>query len=82
MFRIKTRTFVHNVCVEVLAMNLPLTGNICVICECRKPVGIHLYKSFICDGCESDIIHTDTDNPKYLFFLEQLKKTHIPYMNQ
>jgi Inhibitor of sigma-G Gin len=57
-------------------MDSPLMGETCVICECKKSVGIHLYTSFICDGCETDILHTDTDNPKYRFFLEQLKK-HI-----
>ncbi|GGE84462.1 sigma factor G inhibitor Gin [Priestia taiwanensis] len=63
-------------------MGIPLMGKICVICECEKSVGIHLYMSFICEECEADILCTDTDNPKYTFFLEQLKKTTTPYLNK
>ena len=50
----------------------------CVICEDLKPVGIHLYTSFICSDCEKDLIHTETNNPKYIYFLKQLKKVTNP----
>ncbi|HZG60896.1 MAG TPA: sigma factor G inhibitor Gin [Anoxybacillus sp.] len=46
----------------------------CIICEQPKLKGIHLYTKFICSDCEKDIIQTDTDNPKYRFYLQQLKK--------
>ena len=49
-------------------------GETCVICEQTKLKGIHLYTSFICTDCESDLITTDTSHPKYNYFLKQLKK--------
>ena len=53
-------------------------GEKCVICEQMKPKGIHLYTSFICTDCETDLIQTDTNDPKYTFFLKQLKKIATP----
>jgi hypothetical protein len=53
-------------------------GETCVICENLKPVGIHLYTSFICTDCEKDLIHTTTSDPKYKHFLKQLKKITNP----
>ncbi|MEH7481712.1 sigma factor G inhibitor Gin [Neobacillus drentensis] len=50
----------------------------CVICENQKPKGIHLYTSFICTECENDLIQTDTNDPKYKYFLKQLKKITTP----
>jgi len=50
----------------------------CVICESLKPRGIHLYTSFICTDCENDLIHTDTNDPRYKYFLKQLKKITTP----
>jgi hypothetical protein len=49
-------------------------GETCIICEQPKEKGIHLYTKFICCDCEKDMIQTDTDNPKYRFYLKQLKK--------
>ncbi|MFB6469303.1 sigma factor G inhibitor Gin [Cytobacillus sp. Hz8] len=53
-------------------------GENCVICEQYKFIGIHLYTSFICRDCEKDLIHTDTNDPKYKFYLKQLKKVNTP----
>ncbi|WP_442862502.1 sigma factor G inhibitor Gin [Bacillus sp. USDA818B3_A] len=50
----------------------------CVICESQKTKGIHLYTSFICTDCENDLIHTDTNDPRYKYFLKQLKKINTP----
>ena len=50
----------------------------CVICENLKPKGIHLYTSFICTECENDLIQTETNDPKYKYFLKQLKKITTP----
>ena len=50
----------------------------CVICEDLKPFGIHLYTSFICTDCEKDLIKTRTNDPKYKYFLKQLKKVTNP----
>jgi hypothetical protein len=54
------------------------TGETCVICETTKDMGIHLYTSFICYDCEMDMIKTDTDNPKYKYYLKQLRKVTTP----
>ena len=50
----------------------------CVICENLKPKGIHRYTSFICTECENDLIQTETNDPKYKYFLKQLKKITNP----
>ncbi|MED3560973.1 sigma factor G inhibitor Gin [Bacillus sp. MUM 116] len=50
----------------------------CVICNQLKPKGIHLYTSFICMDCEKDLINTETNDPKYKYFLKQLKKITTP----
>ncbi|MFX3624228.1 MAG: sigma factor G inhibitor Gin [Ectobacillus sp.] len=58
-----------------------LTGTevkVCIVCEQEKLSGIYLYNGFICDECEKDIIQTDTDDPKYLFYLKQLRKIKLP----
>jgi hypothetical protein len=53
-------------------------GETCVICEDLKPVGIHLYTSFICSDCERDLIKTGTSDPKYKYFLRKLRKITNP----
>ncbi|MHC0039238.1 sigma factor G inhibitor Gin [Pseudoneobacillus sp. C159] len=53
-------------------------GETCVICEQSKLRGIHLYTSFICTDCEQDLIRTETDHPKYKYFLQKLKKITTP----
>ncbi len=50
----------------------------CVICENLKAKGIHLYTSFICADCEHELIQTDTSDPRYKYFLNQLKKITTP----
>ncbi len=50
----------------------------CVICEEQKVKGIHLYTSFLCVDCENELIQTDTSDPKYKYFLKQLKKVTVP----
>jgi len=49
-------------------------GETCIVCEKVKEKGIHLYHSFICIDCEKSIIETETDDPKYQYYLKQLKK--------
>lgn len=59
--------------------SLPLNhenGEICIICEQKKTKGIHLYTSFICSQCERKIISTETNDPRYKFFIKQLKKVN------
>lgn len=53
-------------------------GELCVVCEQSKPKGIHLYTSFICTDCEREIIQSDMSDPKYKYYLHQLKKITLP----
>ena len=53
-------------------------GETCVICEQSKYRGIHLYTKFICTECERDMIQTETNDPKYHYYLSQLKKVTTP----
>ncbi|WP_338471251.1 sigma factor G inhibitor Gin [Niallia sp. XMNu-256] len=53
-------------------------GEVCVICEVHKEKGIHLYTSFICSDCEKDMIATETNDPKYKYFLSKLRKVTAP----
>ena len=53
-------------------------GETCVICEQSKYRGIHLYTRFICTECERDMIQTETNDPKYHYYLSKLKKVTTP----
>ncbi|MGE8207440.1 sigma factor G inhibitor Gin [Heyndrickxia sp. NPDC080065] len=60
---------------------MPVKENIrktCIICDQSKERGFHLYTSFICSDCEKDIIQTDINDPKYRFFINQLKLVTKP----
>ncbi|NMD72168.1 sigma factor G inhibitor Gin [Bacillus sp. DNRA2] len=63
---------------EVGIMSSQQVGKKCVICQENKMKGIHLYTSYICTDCETDLIRTETDDPKYKFFIQQLKKATSP----
>ncbi|CAM3964460.1 sigma factor G inhibitor Gin [Mesobacillus zeae] len=53
-------------------------GENCVVCGQEKVAGIHLYTSFICTECEKTMIHTETSDPNYKFFVHQLRKVTKP----
>ncbi|MBO9131278.1 sigma factor G inhibitor Gin [Bacillus sp. 165] len=55
---------------------------LCVICEQEKQEGIHVYNSFMCNDCEREIVKTNTDSPRYLFYLQQMKKINLPTVNR
>ncbi|MBO1582618.1 sigma factor G inhibitor Gin [Bacillus sp. XF8] len=52
---------------------------VCIICENRKDDGIHVHMSFICDTCEREMVETETNDPKYIYYLQQLRKIQILY---
>ncbi|MDM5152851.1 sigma factor G inhibitor Gin [Bacillus sp. DX1.1] len=52
---------------------------VCIVCEHKKDDGIHLYTSFICEACERDMVETETNDPKYIYFLQQLRKIQTLY---
>lgn len=80
-FCIQFRNIGKNRCMEVVWLS-SLAHNhyqeTCVICEDQKQKGIHLYTSFICTDCEEDLIQTETHDPKYKYYLKQLKKITTP----
>ncbi|MGG3940745.1 sigma factor G inhibitor Gin [Peribacillus psychrosaccharolyticus] len=51
-----------------------LPEELCVVCDRYKEYGIRLYTSYLCIDCEKEIISTETSDPKYKYYLEQLKK--------
>jgi hypothetical protein len=53
-------------------------GETCVICDQIKHRGIHLYTKFLCTDCEQDMINTETTDPKYSYYISQLKKVTTP----
>jgi len=54
-------------------MNSIETKTRCGICEEEKEEGIVLYKLFICDECEKNMIHTEPREEKYNYYLQKLK---------
>ncbi|WP_223703278.1 sigma factor G inhibitor Gin [Sutcliffiella deserti] len=53
-------------------------GETCMVCEEKKDKGIHVYTEFLCRDCEKEMLQTDTSDPRYKFYLQQLKKITIP----
>jgi hypothetical protein len=49
-------------------------GETCIVCDQQKEKGLHLYSQFICKDCETDIIKTDTDDQKYQYYVEKMRK--------
>lgn len=47
---------------------------VCIVCEQPKQEGIQIYDQFLCLDCEREIVQTDTTDPKYRFYVKQLRK--------
>lgn len=72
---------VKDVNVEVEKMKTLLTDfetKQCIVCDSKQEKGIFLYNGFICESCEREIVQTDTDDVRYLFYLQQLRKIQLP----
>ncbi|EMA6344991.1 sigma factor G inhibitor Gin [Bacillus cytotoxicus] len=54
-------------------------NEICIICEHKRNEGIYVQNRFICDECEKDMVNTETNDPKYIYYLKQLKKIEVSY---
>ena len=46
----------------------------CIICGLSKEQGIMIISEFICDDCEKEMVRTDVSDPKYPFFIHQMKQ--------
>ncbi|CAH1226958.1 MULTISPECIES: sigma factor G inhibitor Gin [Paenibacillus] len=51
--------------------------HVCIICEEKKREGIFIVSEFICDACESEMVHTDAQDAKYPFFIHQMKQIWV-----
>lgn len=47
--------------------------HICIICGEPKTVGIRIIEQFICEECETEMVHTDVLDAKYPFFINRMK---------
>ncbi|MGX1902130.1 sigma factor G inhibitor Gin [Thermolongibacillus altinsuensis] len=48
--------------------------DVCIICDHSDKKGFHLCHYFICLDCHNDIVQTSTDDAKYQFYVNRLKK--------
>lgn len=55
-----------------------LTEQVCIVCNQPKTEGITIVSQFVCEECESEIVHTNADDAKYHFFIRQLKQIVVP----
>ncbi|WP_436756513.1 sigma factor G inhibitor Gin, partial [Streptomyces sp. URMC 124] len=46
-----------------------LTERVCIICNQSKTEGITILSQFVCEECESEIVHTSAEDAKYHFFI-------------
>ncbi|MDH8003079.1 MULTISPECIES: sigma factor G inhibitor Gin [Bacillus cereus group] len=54
-------------------------NEVCIVCETERKEGIYVYNNLICYECEKDMVNTETDNPKYIYYLKQLRKLEVSY---
>ncbi|MGF2623685.1 sigma factor G inhibitor Gin [Bacillus cereus] len=54
-------------------------NEVCIVCETERKEGIYIYNNLICYECEKDMVNTETDDPKYIYYLKQLRKLEVSY---
>lgn len=54
-------------------------NEVCIVCETERKEGIYIYKNLICYECEKDMVNTETNDPKYIYYLKQLRKLEVSY---
>ncbi len=45
----------------------------CIICGSEKDSGIQVCEQFICLECEKEMVSTDVQDAKYMFFINRMK---------
>ncbi|KOS31096.1 carnitine--CoA ligase [Bacillus anthracis] len=50
-----------------------------MVCETERKEGIYVYNNLIWNECEKDMVNTETDDPKYIYYLKQLRKLEVSY---
>ncbi|BBI30619.1 sigma factor G inhibitor Gin [Cohnella abietis] len=51
----------------------------CIVCGENKEEGITVVTEFICTSCESEMVHTNTEDERYPFFVRQLKQLWVRF---
>jgi hypothetical protein len=46
----------------------------CVICGQSRRDGIRIISAFLCDDCESVLVHTDVKDSRYSYFVYQMRQ--------
>jgi len=54
-------------------------SKVCIVCETERKEGIYVYNNLICYECEKDMVNTETNDPKYIYYLKQLRKLEVSY---
>ncbi|HDX9654302.1 MULTISPECIES: sigma factor G inhibitor Gin [Bacillus] len=54
-------------------------NEVCIVCETKRKEGIYVYNNLICYECEKDMVNTETNDPKYIYYLKQLRKLEVSY---
>ncbi|MDO7908547.1 sigma factor G inhibitor Gin [Paenibacillus sp. JX-17] len=49
----------------------------CIICSQEKQEGIMIVSEFICEDCESEMVHTEATDARYDFFIHQMKQIWV-----
>ncbi|EJQ42970.1 MAG: sigma factor G inhibitor Gin [Bacillus wiedmannii] len=52
-------------------------NEVCIVCETERKEGIYVYNNLICYECEKDMVNTETNDPKYIYYLKQLRKLEV-----
>ncbi|MGR6009400.1 sigma factor G inhibitor Gin [Bacillus cereus] len=54
-------------------------NEVCIVCETERKEGIYVYNNLICYECEKDMVNTETNDQKYIYYLKQLRKLEVSY---
>ncbi|MGE1109867.1 sigma factor G inhibitor Gin [Bacillus wiedmannii] len=54
-------------------------NEVCIVCGTERKEGIYVYNNLICYECEKDMVNTETNDPKYIYYLKQLRKLEVSY---
>ncbi|MGH1299247.1 sigma factor G inhibitor Gin [Bacillus pretiosus] len=58
---------------------MKVQNKVCIVCETERKEGIYVYNNLICYECEKDMVNTETNDPKYIYYLKQLRKLEVSY---
>lgn len=54
----------------------------CFICETKQKNGITIGGQFMCEMCERDVISTDMNDERYVYYLNRLAKLKTIFIEQ